>query len=594
MVEEYICTVTVEGLPEEVRLYNARPLNARPIKSGKTIVQVSRTNCAGAIWRIHDAINTYTEYACRTITASDTTNGRKYPCDVLLSHPSEVRKVLTEANVIHFHNWIDHQSLEMAPYRSILARKRKVLQYHTEPAILQKNYRVDVINRNDVVTLVIAQKHARFYPKSIIVPNLVDIWDPMLRPGIVDNHKRLLKVIYTPSDLKTYRDYTNTCCGKGYPETLAILKRLDREGLIKFTVICDKTWEELMPIKRQYDICIDECVTGGYHLCSLESLSQGLVTIGWLDEETKKAIHRVIGKETELPWVNTGINELELTLRRLVKMDINDLQVLKNRGRRWMEDNWNPAVLIKHFLNVYGLSGEIPISMPMKINGFHYRWERHPTLLPVYQVPGKLLPEALALKNAWQDKRVVIWGNGPTVTEAIEMDFGDAKHIGTNCAVLLHKLHFDVYCIGDKRFILKPEKLAIAKSAPGIRIYQSLLEGDLWRNRISFVETIGNEGFCSDLIRGVYHGYSVVWLALQVALWTGCKDILLAGCGHDYGKQPRFYAEKVPSEVDQTLPLILNDYRQLMPLFSGIGVRLQTIGKSRLAEAGVPQFKIGD
>lgn len=593
----YKVTITSTGLPEEVCLAN---LPKPPVgKNRKLIVQVARTNCAGAIWRIHDAINRYTEYTCRTITAGDTTNGRKFPSDILMSQTTQVRKVLEQADVVHFHNWIDYESLEMAPYRSILLRKEKVLQYHTEPSLLQRTYRRDVINRKDIQTLVIAQKHVRFYPHSIPVPNLVDIWNTMLSPVKLNNsHRRLLKVIFTPSDLKTYANYSNTCCGKGYAQTLAILKKLEAEGLIKFTLVTDKTWEELMPIKQQHDVCIDECVTGGYHLCSLEALSQGLVTIAWLDDQTKEAIKRIVGRETELPWINTHLDRLEVELRRLAAMRLDEIQVIKDRGRKWMEENWNPVVLVNHFLNAYKMKAGSPGQnvQQKQESGLYYRWEQKPALLSIYQIPGRLLPEALELRNAWKDNPVIVWGNGPTVMEALVLKdqqwFKNAKHIGTNAAVKISPdLRFDVYCIGDRRFLQIPEKFQIAMNAPGVKIYQSTLRTSLPINNISFVETIGREGICSDLTRGCFHGYSVAWFAIQVAFWTGAKDILLAGCGHDYsGPQPRFYPEKVPSETDNTLPYILHNYRNLMPILNNAGIRLRTIGRSKLAEAGVPQI----
>jgi hypothetical protein len=567
---------------------------------GKLIVQVSKTNCAGAIWRIHDAINRYTDHTCRTITGSNTTNGRRFPHDVLLSQVHEVKHLLSKADVVHFHNWIDYESAEMANYKHQLEGKNIVLQYHTEPSLLQRQFKRDVVNRDDITTLVIAQKHLRFYPKSIPVPNMVDIWDKALLP--VERKNPKLKVIYTPSDLKSYATYGNTCCGKGYPQVMPVLKKLQAAGLIDYTVVTDKTWEELMPIKQWADVCIDECVTGGYHLCSLEALSQGLVTIAWLDEQTKQAIHRIIGKETELPWVNTKQSELEATLMNLAK---NPDLVAKHKkaSRRWMEEFWNPVNLVHHFLNAYWGCGvkRVEKKQPVveyrpstKAGAIDKRWGMCNALQPQYRISGEIKKECQDLAGAWADKRVIIWGNGPTVAEAVALKnqewFAKAKHVGTNAASKL-ALPFDVYCIGDKRFLDVPEKRQIALTSPGIRVYQSVLRPFLAGLDASFIETIGRDGFCSDLTKGCYHGYSIAYFALQVAVWTGARDILLAGCGHDYnGGQPRFYKEAKVSEIDDTFPRILNNYRQLIPVLALAGISVRTIGKSRLSDAGVGQF----
>ncbi len=579
--------------PVTLTPYNGPEAMAVPSKKmGKTIVQVARTNCAGAIWRIHDAINRYTEHTCRTITASNITNGRRFPQDILLNQVHEVKHLLVKADVIHFHNWIDHESPEMLQYRHYFQGKRMVLQYHTEPALLQRQFRRDVVTRNDISTLVIAQKHVRFYPNSIPVPNLVDIWDFNLMP--VQRNNPRLRVIYTPSDLKAYAIYGNTCCGKGYPQVLPLLKKLQAEGIIDYEVITDKTWDELMPIKQKADICIDECVTGGYHLCSLEALSQGLVTIAWLDEKTQKAIHGIVGRETELPWVNTRQDVLETALRQLAANPARVAEI-KTASRQWMEVNWEPKILVNRFLNAYWPVSENVVKedagIPARSGAIDRRWGNSNKLTGQYIIAGKIQKEVHDLLGSWKEHPVIIWGNGPTVKEALELDIKNAKHIGTNAATLTGRT-FDAYCIGDRRFLDVPEKRQIALTAPGIRIYNAVLRPDLPPDlTASFVETIGRDGFCSDLMKGIYHGYSVVYFALQVAVWAGSKDILLAGCGHDYSeKQPRFYKETKVSEIDDTFPRILNNYRILIPILANAGISVRTIGKSRLSDAGVRQF----
>lgn len=575
----------------EVRIDPEPFVENRPFRkhksTGKVVVQIARTNCAGAIWRIHEAINRYTPHTCRTITAATTTNGRHYPRDLLYTDHTEIRKVLLEADVVHFHNWVDYESPEMVQYADILAGKHKIIQWHTEPSLIARAFRRDPVSRSDIPTLVIAQKHRRFYRQSIPVPNLVDIHDERLSPA--DQPKTgPLRVIYTPTDMKEYKDYTDTCCGKGFRDTNAILKKLESAGLIKAIIVTDMSWDRLMTIKRQCDVCIDECVTGGYHLCSLESLSQGLVTIAWIDPVTRQAINEITDDNGELPWVNSRIFELEATLRRLAGMPRTELNAIKDRGRKWMEKNWDPKVLVKHFMRAYHFADE-----GQNIVTVDAAWGENNRLAPIYDAPPRIGDDVLAIEGAWKNRSVVIWGNGPTVSQAVEQlpKLEHAAHIGVNMAAKL-PVRFDAYCIGDLRFLQVPEKLHVALTAPGVKIYQSMLAGGLPPDLdVNYVRTIGREGFCSDLRRGVYHGYAVTWLALQVAVWAGSKDILLAGCPHNYTGKPRFYDETAPSPVDDNTERILANYRQVMPLLTRAGIRVRTIGPSRLAEAGVEQFK---
>lgn len=552
-----------------------------PAKS-LNILQIARTNCAGSIWRIHDAINAHTEHRCRTITFSNRTNGRLFPHDILMSDARAVTEAIMKADVIHFHNWIDHNAKELMPYRHLLTGKQTVLQYHTEPSLLRRAFPgVNIITRTDIKTLVIAQKHVRFYPNSAIVPNMVNPEHPLLTP--INRYwmgNEPLRLIFTPSDTKGYADYTNTCCGKGYPEMLPMLKRLEARGIISLRVITDMTWEELMPIKQQHDVCIDECVTGGYHLCSLESLSQGLITLAWLDDQTQDAIHRVVGEKTELPWVNVRINEVEETLTKLRFKSPEEISVMKQAGREWILRNWHPRKLIRHFLDAYGHVTKPIISV----------FNRSP-VRPIYRQPATIDDSLMQLKGAWSGEKVVIWGNGPSAKNYVEHDFGNAHHIGTN-GILNIRQHFDAYAICDRRFFHTPEKRRIANEAPGIRIFAAHVR-DLVSNRdgASFVGTLGMDGFCSDITKGVFQGLSVVWVAMQVAVWAGAREIMLVGCEHDYSGEKRCYDEgDKPAPVDlANTQRILSNYARLMPILNDAGISLSTIGASALQRAGVPR-----
>jgi len=570
----------------------------RPLR----IVQVAATHCAGAIWRLHDVINRYTPHTCRTITPGAVTSGRHYPTDLLFRQKADVRAALASADVVHFHNFIDADHPRMAPYRSLLAGKVQVLQYHTEPALLRRAFRgKDPVRRNDLRTLVIAQKHARFYPQSRPVPNVLDIFDPLLVP---DDTRALgdgpLKLIYTPTDRKSYPDYRKTCCGKGYRETLPILRKLQAEGLIELTVADSLAWEKLMPLKRRHDVYLDEVVTGGYHMGSLEALSQGLVTIAHLDRETRELLHRLTGDGAELPWYESTLATLERDLRLLCSLQPAAVRALQERSRQWMESRWNPAEMVGHVLRAYSRAeqpAEPPAARATTVDGpdpRHVHVTFRPVrLLPVYHRPAELQKDLLELEGAWRDRQVVIWGTGPSALEAPEVWNDRAVHIGVNGAWHHPRDSFDAYCLSDQRFVREPENRRIACDVPGVRVYLAHMRDVLPQGiAASFVQTLGRDGFCSDLTRGAYHGLSVVWVALQLAFWGGSRDVLLVGCEHDYRRgRPRSYQERRPAPVDvSNWPIIRSNYRRLMPLLARSEVRLRTVGASRLCEAGVPRW----
>lgn len=569
------------------------------------IVQVAKTHCAGAIWRLHEAINRHTRHTCRTVTPGATTSGRRYPTDLLFRQRVKVREVLARADVIHFHNFIDPDDRLMAPYRELISDKARVLQYHSEPRLVERAFPgKDVVGRSDIRTLVIAQKHARFYPRSVPVPNVIDIFDPRLTP---DGHRLgrgALKLLYAPTDRRRHGDYHDTCSGKGFHETLPILERLTADGLIELTVVDSMPWEELMARKRRHDVFVDEVVTGGYHLSSLEALSQGLVTIAHLDAETRAVLHRIVGEETELPWCTSTLATLEDDLRRLCALPPADLQGIKDRGRRWMEERWHPVAMIEHFLRAYGVPGKTrpraeerrAPAAPEPPRGGRIPVDvlfRQVRLLPVYHRPPWICRSLSELEGAWTGRQVVIWGTGPSALEAPQVWEGASVHVGVNGALGHPRDTFDAYCLSDQRFVDDPRRRWIAENAPGVRVYlahmRDVLPPDL---DVNYVRTRGRDGFCSDLTLGAYHGLSVVWVALQLALWGGARDILLVGCEHDYRKRRmRSYDEEVPSPVDErNWPLIRANYQRLAPILERADVTLRTVGRSRLQEAGVPPW----
>lgn len=69
--------------------------------------------------------------------------------------------------------------------------------------------------------------------------------------------------------------------------------------------------------KKGCHVALDDIVTGSYHLASLESLAQGLVSLTYLDERTQHVLKDLTGADM-LPWVNCRLEELEDVLNRML------------------------------------------------------------------------------------------------------------------------------------------------------------------------------------------------------------------------------------------------------------------------------------
>jgi hypothetical protein len=195
--------------------------------------------------------------------------------------------------------------------------------------------------------LVIAQYHPRMYPECTLVQNVVDIWTPGLMPEVKSNAS-LPRIVYSPSRirLKGWDD-------KGYDVTAPVMQKLVNEGVATAEIIFDKPHKECLLRKRRGDIAIDEVVTGSYHLCSLETLSQGLVTLAGLDEIQVLTLMEVTGcKRDSLPWVISRAENLEANLRKFC----GDQSLLRDRqtySRGWMELYWHPKRVLGRYIEAY-------------------------------------------------------------------------------------------------------------------------------------------------------------------------------------------------------------------------------------------------
>lgn len=317
------------------------------------VVQITENPIAGAPINLSSALNQWSrgEVRSRHIAASDRNENRVFNADLLISPQSyqEIRRVLKDADVIHFHNFYRNQKLfrDHPELWDLVSRKPQVWQAHTQRDIawmsMEDGLRSPLVKER----LVIAQYHPRMYPECVVVQNVVDIFDPDLTPA-AKNVATLPRIVYSPSRirLKGWDD-------KGYDCTAPVLQKLVNEGLAAAEIIYDKPHRTCLSRKRIGDIGVDEVVTGSYHLCSLETLSQGLATIAGLDELQVKTLVEATGSPREkLPWVKAYRENLESVLRDLLS-DRTRLAEIQFDSRAWMLAYWHPEKVISRYVEAY-------------------------------------------------------------------------------------------------------------------------------------------------------------------------------------------------------------------------------------------------
>jgi len=587
---------TVAESPDWERPYNQLTTQN---KQALKIVHIAKTNCAGALWNLHNLINAHTSHKSRVITASRITNGRTYPQDVCLSDTEAVKELILWADIIHFHNWIDKFSPEMHLFRHLLKNKPAVLQYHSGPDVLQKQFPGRcIITRKDITTLVIAQKQARFYPNAKIVPNAIDISTYQLRarPAIKRINSRRITVLYTPTDKKDYSIYETTCSGKGYTETVRILKKLHNKGIIHAEIHSGVSFDTIMKLRNEADVVIDECVTGGYHLTSLESLSQGLATIAYLDPETETLLSSITQSTIEdLPWVNTHLNQLENRLIELA-LDRSLLSTIKRKSRKWMETHWTAKKVVTAYCDIYSAEftdsiishiAQTPDKISKKGKLIHYRinGKTNPVCSEDFEQTVLISKSLIALKSVYKGKSCHILGNGPSVTEFELSQLQNRIVITVNAsAVLDTKLGraSDFYCVSDRRFLENEKTKSIALSSKATeKIFAAYCHGYLEDAHINYARINGGYGISNDIQKGFYHNCSVALFAAQIALWLGCTDIYLHGCEFDYSRGRFSQQHKLPHD-QETYPRVEKGAQLLANVLTKLGGSLNVVGQSKL------------
>ena len=537
------------------------------IRQKRRVLHISLTNCAGAIWNLHRLMNKSGRIESRVATASAITRGvfrnRTYPSDILWTDRAAFERAIQQADILHFHNFVHPQSPALRQFRTAMRHKPSLLQIHSEPAVLSPSFPGrDPVRTKDIPVLVVAQKQARFYPNATPVLNAVDPFDYADKPGASMPSPGLPRIVYTPTDLADYPQSKSTCRGKGYRATRKILDRLARLKLINTACGFDLDAEQLLSLMAGASARIDECVTGGYHMSSLEGLAHGLATFAWLDSKTRALLCRMSGSdEAHLPWVSVPIDGLEAQLSKMAQ-SATAFADAGEAGRAWMQEHWTSEAILDPIVAVYdSLAPQTPLrtvpaphpEKPRELKQSHTHMivpgRTHPRRSEDFPQTVRLSASLLAAKNSATGKIVHVLGNGPSVARTDLSLIAPDTVIGVNAAVLLQDRFgraFDYYCVSDRRFLASDEGRCMAQqAASATRVFAGYCAGILPSDAgINFVRIIPDDAASLDIVNGVHHGCSVALFAAQLAGWLGAKEVRLHGMECDY-RAGRFHEGKI-------------------------------------------------
>jgi hypothetical protein len=315
------------------------------------VVHLSRTPVAGSPGNIVAALNRLTEIQARHIMFAPAAYGaRTFPVDLEWAGQREQSlDAIAAADVIHIHQFFSFDDTFGADFARRFGTKKIIKQYHSAPHLWSQR-EPDLIERivnEDVAQLVIAQGPERYYPRARVVPNPIPLNHPLYLPA--PEAPGLPIVAFAPSGRSSaWRTRWET---KGAPQTLRLLRKLERQGVCRVRLLTDLPHALCMRAKQEAAVVIDECVTGNYHLSGLEALSQGKPTLGYLDARVQWQLRRLSGA-LELPWVDVRLEEAQQPLRDLLA-DADLRAEIGAAARRWMETYYDEAAMIEHYRQAY-------------------------------------------------------------------------------------------------------------------------------------------------------------------------------------------------------------------------------------------------
>lgn len=147
-------------------------------------------------------------------------------------------------------------------------------------------------------------------------------------------------------------------------------------------------------------------------------------------------------------------------------------------------------------------------------------------------------------KNLHDGKNVFILASGPSLAEVDLTPLKRRIVIGLNRSSLVFpETHY--HCTMDERLFVEYEEV-LRKTR-----YLFTLEGRPFGIPLKL---LGSQGFSHDLIEGVYSGYTVSYMALQIAVYMGFKKIFYVGLDlkHQEGQTHFFGKDPVSQNHEQT------------------------------------------
>ena len=313
------------------------------------IIHFCITPMAGAPVRLVRALNKYTSF---NVNLVDLNRWGIYEHDLIFSEDQEkVMELSEKADIIHFHNYIDYNTKDFFPldFKSLRDKgKFFIRQFHSSPDLISRKLNIssESLHISSIPSLVIAQFQERYYPESLVVPNII--------PQDSDLYQRtgkhpLYGLFLNPTVIASaWSDRWNT---KGLPETLLELRKAVKATGSNIKCVSNISHNNTLKLMDRSEIVINDLVTGSYHLSGLEGLSLSKPVINFLDDRVQYVLRQISGASS-IPFINARLEDTRDIAIYLLR-NKNDAVEIGSEGRKWIDKYWQDKKLVSHYINVY-------------------------------------------------------------------------------------------------------------------------------------------------------------------------------------------------------------------------------------------------
>jgi hypothetical protein len=254
-----------------------------------------------------------------------------------------VNEALNEANIIHIHNDLPNDKVDWIRKKS----KKSTFVYKVHSPLREGPLyynRADFIGLPFSAYLAIAQYQPRHYPQYQVVPNLV-----LHRPSIrLRNQGEKLRILFTPAHKRGGRWNS-----KYSPRLEEVLKSLQELNLVEWIELKQPLHpNQVMLIRRNCHLTIDEIVTGAYHQVSLEGLCAGNIVINRADYFSKAMLANFNDSFSLPPFYYADEKTIDEVLLELAT-NVDKCRELQILSFEYYKTHLTPDNLVTRYKDIY-------------------------------------------------------------------------------------------------------------------------------------------------------------------------------------------------------------------------------------------------